>query len=88
MEHRTAMSLLPLELCKKFPFVHHLERINECLSYMAFSYQRASDLPSRVRASLGGYMGGTPCGNSKSFFFFHKSGEPRPKVSFPFLKKI
>jgi len=89
VEHRTATSLLPLELCKKnFPFVHHLERINKSLSYMAFFYQRASDLPSRVRASLGGYMGGTPCGDSKSFFlFFHELKEPRPKVFFLFFQE-
>ena len=37
---------------------------------MTIPFQRASDLPWRVRAPFGGYMGGTPCGDSKSFFFF------------------
>jgi len=83
------MSLLPLELCKKFTFVHHLERINESLSYMAFFYQTASDLPSRIRPSLGGYMGGTPCGDSKSFFLFsHEFKEPDPRSSSYFSKKV
>jgi len=56
---------------------------------MALFYQGASDLPSRVRASLGGYMGGNPPCQLQIFFLIScKLKELRPKV-FPLsLKKI